>query len=380
MITPDLVASSDAAKAVLACCSKATTDVAADSQSNFWDAFENTTNCESKYKQKVQRNSGTNLLVKILQERKRAESAYTKATEKLEHLDANANYTLAPAGTISTRAPVLAFLIHQRFSNEPSPMVASENSYIAGEIQTAKDSNDGNALAVAKDTIKPLGSPASFAPYARTLPSSVALPLSWKRNELALLAGCFPGWAPLQEVAAVTMQLAAEFIALIEAGILHRFPTIFPPGLLTWERWIWAAVCQQSRMLPQHCYLNDGEENAEAHVRENDTDLQSPPDIWGELGVMIPLMDMVNHEVESHQVTWEPCVPSTIHEENGMKVEEASGMDVDQSNRNNRTLPELSFTKKLRKVRRSTAPTETAIINISSCRTVLLKSITHWMK
>ena len=315
MITPDLIASSDAAKAVLACCSKKPEQ--SSSGANFWDAFENTTICETKFTRKVQRNTGTQLLVKILQERKKAENAYTKAVEKLTQPDGDKSYKLAPAGSISTRAAVLAFMIHQRFSNTPRPMVSSDDPSVKEELRVAIDSGDGSALAVAKDIVMPDGTPETFAPYARTLPSSVSLPLSWKRNELALLAGCLPGWAPLQEVAAITLQLASEFVALLEAGILERFPTIFPPGLLTWERWMWAVVCQQSRILPATCYLNDGEQGK--------VDMQSPLDIFNELGVMVPLMDMVNHEVEAHQVTWQPCVPPS--EENGMEVDHPNGKE-----------------------------------------------------
>ena len=32
----------------------------------------------------------------------------------------------------------------------------------------------------------------------------------------------------------------------------------------------------------------------------------SPPEIWDELGVMIPLLDMLNHQTDAAQVTWEP--------------------------------------------------------------------------
>lgn len=313
MVTPDLIASSDAGRAILACC-----QLPEKSEANFWDAFENTTLCEQKFK--VQRNTGTQLLVKILQERKRAETAYAKGMQKVEQStdgerSLGKEYSLAAPGTISTRAVALAFLIHQRFSDNPKPAVASNDPDSVNEFRNAKESGDGNALSCAKEIVKPVGSPETFAPYARTLPSSVSLPLSWKRNELALLAGCHPGIAPLQEIAARTLQLASEFVALLEAGILHRFPATFPKGLITWERWVWAAVVLQSRILPATCYLNDGETNANQHVAKNKIEFQSPPDVWNELGVMVPLLDMVNHEVEAHQVTWQPCVPSTSLDE-----------------------------------------------------------------
>ncbi|CAB9522346.1 glycine-rich RNA binding protein [Seminavis robusta] len=317
MVTPDLVAASDAGKAVLACCQRPSGKA---STHGFWDAFENTTICEQKYTQKALRNAGPALLVKILNERKRAVNAYSKAKEVT---DANSTYKLAAFGSVSTRAPVLAFLIHQRFSNHLSPPVASESDTIKKELGKAKSSSDGNALSSAKDVIAPPNAPATFAPYVRTLPSALSLPLSWKRNELAFLSGCIAGTAPLLEVTARTCQLAAEFVALLESGILHRFPATFPHGLVTWERWVWAASCVQSRMLPATCYLNKGDQSASFHRPTNKKEFQSPPAIWDELGVMIPLLDMLNHESEAHQVTWEPCVPST----KGMNG--SNDMDID---------------------------------------------------
>ena len=354
MVTPDLIASSDAAKAVLACCRAATKDDA-----NFWDAFENTTLCEQKFTQKVQRNQGTQLLVKILQERKRAEAAYTKAVQKLEQSTTEGDeggpqtieYKLAEPGTISTRAVALAFLIHQRFSDNPKPLVASDDSNVINEFQKARESGDGSALPSTKAIAKPVGAPDTFAPYARTLPSSVSLPLSWRRNELALLQGCIPGLGPLQEVAARTLQLVSEFVALIEAGILHRFPSIFPKGLITWERWVWAAVVLQSRMLPATCYLNDGEKDATQHVRKNDSEFQSPPDVWNELGVMVPLLDMVNHEVEAHQVTWQPCVPSTSADEAKKEdtTKDDNAMDTEEAQKKLPHPPRAIVHKRVRK-------------------------------
>jgi RNA recognition motif. (a.k.a. RRM, RBD, or RNP domain)/SET domain len=307
MVTPDLVAYSDAGKAVLACCQRP-----ANGRPGFWDAFENTTICEQRFTQKVQRNTGPQLIVKILHERKRAHTAYTKAVEQATSDPDKLNYTLAPFGSISTRAPLLAFLIHQRFSDSLSPPVSSDASSTKDELDRARESSDGNALRKQKETLKPPNSPATFAPYVRTLPSAVSLPLSWKRNELAFLSGCIPGTGPLQEVAARTLQLAAEFVTLLESGILHRFPSTFPEGLITWERWMWAASCVQSRMLPATCYLNKGGKDAPTQdlIPANRSEFQSPPAIWNELGVMVPLLDMLNHEIETHQVTWEPCVPS----------------------------------------------------------------------
>lgn len=303
-ITPDLVAASDAGKAVLACCQ------GIDGKSAFWDAFENTTICESKYSNKVIRNSGPQLLVKILQERKKVEtSSMKRAQERAQSLGANGKahmkYTLAEQSTISTRAPLMAFIIQQRFSDEVNPSVQSGFAAVKDQFDFVKKADDGNAFKTAKPVARPPGSPDTFAPYARTLPSSIGVPLCWKRSELALLSSSIPGLSLLQEVAGRTLQLAAEYLALLDAGILERFPETFPEGLLTWERWVWAAVTLSARFLPATTYI-DKKTTIDTFRPLNPLEYQSPPEIWQELGVLVPLMDMFNHEVEGNQVTWEP--------------------------------------------------------------------------
>jgi hypothetical protein len=300
MVTPDVVAASDAGRAVLACCQA----LPKGGDTNFWDAFENTVICERAQSQKAKSSNGTQLLVKILQERKRGENAYSKAIKQGVEPKKNA---LVPPGVISTRAPVLAFLIHQRFAPNSRPPVVDES--IGDFDQLLEADGVSNALKRAVK-IKPLDdSPSTFAPYARTLPSSVTVPICWKRNELALLSGCITGIAPLQEVAATTLQLVAEFVALVDAGILTRFPSVFPPGVLSWERWIWAAAVFTSRLFPATTYLNVGEPNAAAHETGDVGGLQSPPEVWNELGVMVPVLDMLNHEIDTHQVVWQPNRP-----------------------------------------------------------------------
>jgi RNA recognition motif-containing protein len=309
MITPDLVAASDAGRSIAACCYRTST---ADGRGNFWDVFENTAVSEDICTQKVVRNTGTQLLVKILLERKRVDTAFQKAMQVANKISVNVgdnegtergndilqgqhSFNLSAFGAISTRAPFLAFLIHQRFSNKLSPKVTSDDDF------DALESTSGNVYRIRPSP----DSPSTFAPYARTLPSSVSLPICWKRNELALLAGCIPGISPLQQIAARTMQLATEFIALLDAGILFRFPRTFPLGLVTWDRWVWAAAVFTSRILPAKCCLWEGESKVSSLSSDRLRDFQSSPEVWDELGVMIPFMDMLNHEGESNQVTWE---------------------------------------------------------------------------
>jgi RNA recognition motif-containing protein len=352
MITPDVVACSDAGRAVWACCKSNSSNNNSSTSSSrldgFWQAFANTTECQAKYNPKISRNSGPQLLVKILQERKKAETAYAKRlqeqqaaaaatmTENGSSNDNNNTVQLAEYGKISTRAPVLAFLIHQRFSNQERPRVVSSDS--------TSNYNSTNKLQT--------GTPETFAPYARTLPAVVSLPICWRRSDLALMSGCIPGISFLQEVAARTMQLADEFIALVQAGILERFPETFAPGMLTWERWVWAASISSSRLLPATCYFDQGVQTAEDFKPTNADEFQSPPEIWNELGVMLPLLDMLNHESEAHQVTWKPCVPDNNNgsrSKDGDAAMDGGGGDDDDDDKEEPHPPRAIVHKKVRK-------------------------------
>mmetsp|Transcript_12256 Transcript_12256/g.25890 ORF Transcript_12256/g.25890 Transcript_12256/m.25890 type:complete len:1191 (-) Transcript_12256:213-3785(-) len=273
MLSPALIAASDAGQAVFACCSS--------SSSEFWDMFSATNKLEKNQAEKIQQNSGTQLLVKILQERKKVETALMKAERIAIEAgeagnDAKLPKNLVKAGSISYRAPFLAFLIHQRFANEGNPSVAS----------STRD------LPRLRPDV-PVGAPGTFAPYARTLPTSICLPICWKRNELALLAGCIPGMPLLQKVAARTMQLSTELMALMDAGFLWRFPSIFSPGMITWDRWVWAAAVYESRVFSTY--------SLPAWIF---SDAVSPKHVIESCGIMIPFLDMLNHEDEAAQVEW----------------------------------------------------------------------------
>lgn len=324
MITPDLVASSDAGKALLACCCRHP------NTARVWDQLENTSVCETKQLNKIIRNSGTQTLVKILQERKRAESAYKQRLELIqqqqqqdqssrsETSEAMTPITYAEYGTISTRAPYILFLIHQRFSNAVHVPVSSP--HYVDTMDSTSNNDNANENADEHSIQVPLGSPSTFAPYARTLPSSVSVPLCWKRNELAMLSGCIPGLSLLLDVGASTIHLASEFIALLNAGILERFPHTFPPGLITWDRYVWAASVFSSRNLPATSYYNMGDTDGSTFRPNRPREFQSPPEIWDELGVLIPLLDMFNHEVDDHQITWEQTRLSMNNDYNGVSV------------------------------------------------------------
>jgi len=325
-ITPDLIASSDAGKAVLACCRPPNESEGATLE-GFWDVFVNTTEREKKFLEKISQNTGTQLLVKILQERKRVETTLNKAAKDLEDADFVSSeaekipeYKLIDRDTLSTRAPILAFLIHQRFSNQLKPPVSTLNRL--EKITTKPDAYDKCIL----PPHSPPNWPSTFAPYARTLPPSVPLPICWKRNELALLAGCIPGLSILQEIVAQTMALASDLTSLIEAGLHFRFPSIFSKNMITWDRWLWAASVHTSRILPSSCYYNNGVKSGYDHIPSPGEMFLSPPHIWDELGVMIPLLDMLNHESNNAQVNLEsPRGPTTVVDESSIQDMNTNG-------------------------------------------------------
>jgi RNA recognition motif-containing protein len=279
MVTADLVAASDAGQAILACLQAPMTTTKDDSE-GFWDAFENTTVCQNRWKSTLTNSPGQQVAVKILQERSKVAARSERASPQIE---------LAPRGVVSTRAPFLAFLIQQRFhDNDAVPVVVVAGGGPRSFQDSYQDSNARTAVATANAIRLPPKAPKSFGAYARTLPSSVSVPICWKRNELAVFASCISGTSLMVDACSTTMQLIAEYSALLEAGLAERFPTIFQPGLFTWERWVWAAAVFSSRVLPSELCL---------------AKMASPEDICRELGVLVPLLDMCNHEIEENQVT-----------------------------------------------------------------------------
>ena len=58
-----------------------------------------------------------------------------------------------------------------------------------------------------------------------------------------------------------------------------------------------------SRALPSFTYLDD-KDNTITDEPSDPLLFQSDPAVWTELGVMIPFLDMLNHEAESSQVVW----------------------------------------------------------------------------
>lgn len=286
MISPDIVASSDAGMAIFQCCESGVESPSADP----WESLCGLTEAVEFHKAKLRIQSGTQLLVNILRERKRAEDALSKACR--EDASQISEFQKAPRGSVSSRAPFIAFLLQQRFGRgdnvEDYPLVQSESNM--KKIQPR----------ISSGTI-----PKTFAPYVIAFPSAFSLPICWKRNELALLSGCQGGFNLLVEVAAHTLVLSNDLIQLIKAGLLHRFPNVFPKGSISWDSWVWASAAWTSRAFPVNWYLKEGE-SIQDIMRDNSYPITAAAEnVWEDLGVMIPLVDMMNHESDSGQIMWE---------------------------------------------------------------------------
>ena len=313
MITPDVVSSSDASWAVRSCCQNAQQalveeeeeqefqDECTSTSSNkdrFWDSFAVSSEVFKKHLSKASYQNGTKLLVTIFGERKKAEDILMKAQRRATEEAAESEHrTLANSSVVSSIAPLLVFLIHQRFAECDCPAMVSSSSPISFNDDMHRTQPSPNT-------------PTTFAPYVQNFPSNASLPICWRRNELALLSQCLSGLNLLQEVAAHTLQLSADLITLVNGGILTRFPHVFPRAMITWDRWMWAASMVLSCCLPMECYLRKGEELAVSAVTQS---------AWKDLGVMVPLLDMMNHN-ESHavQIEWDrPIMPVAEEQKEG---------------------------------------------------------------
>ena len=180
------------------------------------------------------------------------------------------------AAPVSDRALLLAFLVQQRYCRAEGGDAAPPVPVVAGE------GGSGG------------GGPRTFAPYARLLPAQFTLPILWAEAELRLLAACVCGAPLLRSVAALTRLLADDFVEL-----RRRFGAGDGPGPaalrrvfgdgggLTWARWLWASAAVSSRSFPAQC-LGDGGAAADG----------------GDVGVMVPLLDMLNHDPDTSHVQW----------------------------------------------------------------------------
>ena len=76
------------------------------------------------------------------------------------------------------------------------------------------------------------------------------------------------------------------------------------------------------------CIVDDDVNNGGSEATYNPI-MQSPREIWGELGLMIPVLDMLNHDIESQSVKWEsPNMQSNVIDNETSNKEEGKENDV----------------------------------------------------
>mmetsp|Transcript_814 Transcript_814/g.1648 ORF Transcript_814/g.1648 Transcript_814/m.1648 type:complete len:961 (-) Transcript_814:109-2991(-) len=171
------------------------------------------------------------------------------------------------------------------------------------------------------------------------MPPAVSIPISWSRTDLRILSQSISGITLLQETAAHTHVLAGDLLALINAGWLKKFKAI-GVDKVTWDDWVWAAGLCMSRTFPIDCFkrnmIKDGKKDEEKmgidkkrkddgnEVSDGGTNEEKEEDPWDDLGVMIPFLDMFNHEPDSAQIKWETNSTSGMGDSNGV------GFDIEQ--------------------------------------------------
>ena len=153
------------------------------------------------------------------------------------------------------RGVLLAYLIHQRYGEEQPPPSS------------------------------PPSPPSSWshAPFVRCFPNAYGLPISWSRAELEMLSSNILCHKVLLSTAAVTAQLAADYHAVRRVATRASREAVV--SALTWERWLWASASVSSR--------SHGDTVAMGATKGPDA-----------MGVIVPVLDMLNHDPESAQITW----------------------------------------------------------------------------
>jgi len=295
-VTPELCALSDAGRSILECLSgmppapDGPEDVRASNYRTEYlrgarEALARTAALVSARQDQSGNLAGNALLVNILRARKRAEDVLIRAQK-----DGGTEPHPAPADAdvISDRSLLLAFLLHQRQT-------------VGAPVQAG---GHPESLAVPEGK----GVPKSFYPYVLAMPPRVSLPISWPRTDLRMLSQSISGVTLLQETAAHTHVLSAELCALVNAGWLKKFEEA-GGGKVTWEDWVWAAGVCMSRCFPVECLkVSESKAKEEKSDDKKEDELlvaEKEEDPWDDMGVMIPVLDMFNHEPDSAQIKWE---------------------------------------------------------------------------
>jgi len=198
-----------------------------------------------------------------------------------------------PHALVLSTSVALGSAIGQRIAQQPTLRVLSESSIDeerkkweqeaeeAGADEAA-DADDGRQVVTARSVLyaylihqRSVAVPsetAGFTAYARALPDSYSTPFSWPSAELAR-------HADLQaEVASLETHLRGQYEALFPLLISGSSDAaaLFPAAVFTWEAWLWAHASYQTRCFPRY-------RAGSTAIREED-------------GVLLPLVDMLNHD------------------------------------------------------------------------------------
>lgn len=124
-----------------------------------------------------------------------------------------------------------------------------------------------------------------FTAYARALPESYSTPFTWPSAELARHADL------RAEVESLETHLRGQYEVLFPLLSAGDSAALFPKAFFTWEAWLWAHASYQTRCFPRYRAMPAG--GAAAAEREED-------------GVLLPLIDMLNHDHSGCNVRKQP--------------------------------------------------------------------------
>ena len=224
---------------------------------------------------RIENLSGEELLRDIIASRARAEAPIK---------DDNKGAEKAGAGllmSLTDRSLFVAFLAHARFG---------------ADVMTSNGGQDKES--------------SDFAPFVSSFPEEFPLPLLWCEADLAPLARCILGHTALRSVAALTSVLADDFRALraLAAGPRHAAArTLLDPVFFTappdmphrgFARFLWASAALSSRTFADVAAMRGGAQSGGGGVSTSISAAAAG------LGVMVPVLDMLNADVEAAQVEW----------------------------------------------------------------------------
>ena len=135
--------------------------------------------------------------------------------------------------------------------------------------------------------------PRAHKAYAKSLPPVIPLPVTWpEQQRRQLLAGTDLERRVAQTLGELRRQYDACFPALTAAE-----PALFPAAVFTWPAFLWAHTVLSSRAFPASCLSGAEDDDA------GDADA---------CGVLIPILDVGNHNPEGGDLRWEPATCTMV--------------------------------------------------------------------